>query len=169
MNPELTFNFGPLSDALDMLPPRMDTPAARVLLLATALQESRLIHRRQLVGNPPRPTGPAKGFFQMEQGGGVLGVLRHRASRDMMLGICKAKDIPPTSRAVWDAIENDDVLACYSARLLYWTDSRPIPDVGDADSMWDYYMRVWRPGKPHHQTWNDLHWRAMKAVLGADA
>ena len=33
---------------------------ASVMLLAIGLQESRFIDRRQLVGKPPEPTGPAK-------------------------------------------------------------------------------------------------------------
>jgi len=42
--------------ALAILPAKMDTPQARVMLLAIGLQESEFAHRRQM-GN-----GPARGF-----------------------------------------------------------------------------------------------------------
>ncbi len=42
--------------ALSLLPGKMDTPEARVMLLAIGLQESHLTFRRQ------RPTGPARGL-----------------------------------------------------------------------------------------------------------
>lgn len=153
--------------AFALLPARMDTPEARVLMIATGLQESRFVHRRQLVGTPPRPNGPAKGFWQFEAGGGCLGVLRHPASRALMMQICQARGVAPVSGALWNALEHDDLLAACAARLLYWTDSQPLPAVGDSDAAWNYYMRVWRPGKPHHSTWDRLHWMAQSEVLGA--
>lgn len=48
-----------INPALALLPATMDTPEARIMLLAIGLQESRFEHRRQLVGNPTRPAGPA--------------------------------------------------------------------------------------------------------------
>jgi len=153
----------------EMLPPRMDTPEARVMLIAIGLQESRFVHRRQLVGTPPRPNGPATGFWQFEQGGGCLGVLRHPASRPLMLEICQQRGVAPTSGTLWSALQQDDLLAAAAARLLLWTDAAPLPRIEDEDAAWNYYMRVWRPGKPHHQTWSRLHWMAQSEVLGAAA
>ena len=43
-----------IEPALRLLPAALDTPEARVMLIAIGLQESRLVHRRQLVGNPPQ-------------------------------------------------------------------------------------------------------------------
>ncbi len=34
------------------------------------------------------------------------------------------------------------------ARLLLWTDAKPLPAIGDEQGAWDYYLRNWRPGKP---------------------
>ena len=48
-----------LPAACSLLPARMDTRAARALLVAIGLQESRFEHRRQI-------GGPARGFFQFE-------------------------------------------------------------------------------------------------------
>ncbi|WP_185950009.1 hypothetical protein [Bordetella trematum] len=49
-----------INPALALLPPGMDTPAARVMLLSIGLHESRFLHRRQL-GN-----GPARGLWYCE-------------------------------------------------------------------------------------------------------
>lgn len=145
--------FLAINNAFTMLPGAMDSPEARVMLLAIGMQESRFAHRRQLVGSPPRPTGPAKGFWQFERGGGCRGVITHAASRYWMARICHQRNVPFTAQALWDAIENDDVLAAAAARLLLFTDPRRLPAMGDEAGAWNLYMRVWRPGKPHRHTW----------------
>lgn len=136
-----------IGPAMALLPADMDTPQARVLLLAIGLQESRFVDRRQLVGSPPKPTGPAKSFWQAEQGGGMVhGVRRHAATARIAAELCKARNVSPNDRAVWDAIENDDVLAAALARLLLWTDPQRVPKLGDAEGGWQLYLRTWRPG-----------------------
>lgn len=153
-----------ITKALAMLPKPMDTPAARVMLYAIGLQESRFLHRRQLVGNPPRPVGPAKGFWQFERGGGCVGVVSHAASRYWMHSICQAQNVAFNSTALWNAIEQDDVLAAAAARLLLFTDPRRLPEVGDANGAWSLYIRTWRPGKPHRKTWDEFHAQAVRIV-----
>ncbi|MGB6096452.1 MAG: hypothetical protein WBF95_09155 [Comamonas thiooxydans] len=136
-----------INPAMAMLPADMDTPQARVQLLAIGLQESRFVDRRQLVGSPPQPTGPAKSFWQAEQGGGMVhGVRRHAATSRIAAELCKARNVSPNDRAVWNAIENDDVLAAALARLLLWTDPQRLPKLGDAEGAWQLYLRTWRPG-----------------------
>lgn len=157
-----------ITPALALLPARMSSPEAEVMLLAIGLQESRFQHRRQLVGSPPRPTGPAKSFWQAELGGGmVTGLLRYHDDRvrDLAVGLCAVRGVDPSPRAVWDAIERDDVLAAGLARLLLWTDPARLPALGDADGAWQLYIRVWRPGKPHRSTWADLYGRALAEVM----
>ena len=62
-----------IEPALLLLPARMESAEATVMLLAIGLQESRLEHRRQI-------KGPARSFWQAEKGGGMVhGVLRHPA------------------------------------------------------------------------------------------
>jgi hypothetical protein len=156
--------------ALRLLPAAMDTPEARVMLIAIGLQESRLVHRRQLVGTPPRPIGPAKGLWQFERGGGCKGVVSHPASRYWMAQVCKARGVEFNATAVWNALETDDVLAAAAARLLVFTDPRRLPALGDEREAWRLYMRVWRPGKPHRATWPGLYAQALAAVTeGATA
>ena len=135
------------------------------LLLAIGLQESRFLHRRQLVGKPPEPTGPAKSFWQGERGGGMVqGVRMHEATRDKAKLLYKARGVQPNNQAIWDAIENDDVLAAGLARLLLWSDPKALPKLGDVEAAWQLYLRTWRPGKPHRATWDALYAQALKAV-----
>lgn len=156
-----------IDPALKQLPDHMDSPQARIMLLAIALQESRLLHRRQLVGEPPKPIGPAKSFWQGERGGGMVkGVRLHIQSKDLASKLYASRGVEPTDQAIWDAIENDDVLAAGLARLLLWTDPHKLPAVNDVDGAWDLYTRAWRPGKPHIATWAAFHRQAREFVMG---
>lgn len=154
-----------IDPALALLPKHIDTPQARVMLLAIGLQESRFGHRRQLVGIPPQPTGPAKGFWQFERGGGVKGCMTHPVSKDLLASLAKLRGVDFTAQAIWDAIETDDILAAGLARLLLWTDPHKLPAVNDVDGAWDLYLRAWRPGKPHVRTWAGFHRQAREYVL----
>ena len=152
---------GPLAEAFALLPACMESPQAEVMLLAIGLQESSFIHRRQL-GN-----GPAKSFWQAEQGGGmVTGLLRYHDDRvrDLARGLCAVRGVEPTPSSVWSAIEHDDVLAVGLARLLLWTDPAPLPALGDADGAWQLYLRTWRPGRPHPGSWPSLYAQALEVV-----
>lgn len=145
-----------IAPALVLLPMKMANHSAEVLLLAIGLQESRLTHRRQI-------NGPARGLWQFERGG-IRGVLEHKASRPYALALCKAREVEASVGAVYAALEHDDVLAAGIARLLLWTDAKPLPAVGEFGAAWDYYLRTWRPGRPHRHTWDALYGRAMDAL-----
>jgi hypothetical protein len=147
-----------INPALAILPMSMDTPKARVMLLATGLQESRFEYRRQM-GN-----GPARGFWQFERGGGVKGVFTHHTSTGHLHNLCKARGVPFDVPTIWAALETDDVLAAGVARLLYFTDPKPLPDVDDAAGSWALYLRTWRPGKPHPEKWSGYHQQAREAL-----
>ncbi|UAN03078.1 hypothetical protein [Achromobacter mucicolens] len=136
-----------IDPALALLPASMDTPEARIMLLAIGLQESRFEHRRQLVGNPPRSAGPAKSFWQGELGGGMVrGVRLHVATRAAAAELYRVRGVAPNDVAIWNAIEVDDVLAAGLARLLLWSDPKPIPAAGNEEGAWALYLRTWRPG-----------------------
>lgn len=150
---------GPMAEALLLLPARMTSPQAEVMLLAIGLQESRFTHRRQI-------GGPARGFWQFEKGGGVAGVLRHPSSKDIAVRVCDARGVAPVAEQVYQRLEHDDVLAAAFARLLLWTDPRPLPAQGEVTAAWDLYLRTWRPGKPHRQTWDALYAQALEEVCG---
>jgi hypothetical protein len=158
-----------IDPALKLLPPQMDTPEARVLLLAIGLQESRFMHRFQKVAGRPYVKGPARGFWQFEQGG-TAGVVRHEASRYWLAHLCESRRVPFKAEDIWNAIETDDVLAAGLARLLLFTDPKRLPAVGDVEGAWGLYAyRCWRPGKPHRQTWDAFHKAARDQVMEAMA
>lgn len=152
--------------ALSLLPRHLDTPKARVLLLAIGLQESRFQHRVQIIDGGGK--GPARGFWQFERGGGVAGVYRHRASAELLRQLCRDRDVSLDTRAIWAQLEHDDVLAAGVARLLLLTDPAPLPEIGEQQKAWDYYERNWRPGKPHPHTWPALYASAVDAITGDD-
>lgn len=157
-----------LTPALALLPGAMDSPEARVLLTAIALQESGLVHRWQVIDQArPQKKGPARGLLQFERGGGCAGVLTHPASRYWMYRVCAARGVATTAHALWLAIERDDVLAAAAGRLFLFTDPKRLPEVVDEAGAWRYYLRTWRPGKPHVARWPANHRAAREALACA--
>jgi len=152
--------------ALGLLPREMDTLEARVMLLAIGLQESRFRQRRQLIkkGGELLPLGPATGYWQFERGGGCRGIVDHPASRYWAYRICSTREVAFTATAIWRALERDDVLAAAAARLLLFTDPKRLPELGDEKGGWNLYLRTWRPGKPHRDTWPGLYAEAMRCI-----
>lgn len=140
---------------LDFMGGKFVSVPAMQMLLAIGLQESEFTHRVQ-VG------GPAHGYWQFEQGGGVIGVLTHPASKDFASYLCHEFDHKPTGEVVYRALPNDSVLACAFARLLLYTDAKPLPQT-ERDG-WVYYKRTWRPGKPHSEKWPENWKRAKQAI-----
>jgi hypothetical protein len=155
--------LGAIDSALALLPTPLASAKARVMLYAIGLQESRFLHRRQIVSG--KPIGPAKGFWQFERGGGCKGVVNHPASRYWMHRVCEMRGVAFNATAVWNAIEADDVLASVAARLLLFTDPRSLPELGDVNGAWSLYKRTWRPGKPHRATWDALYEQAMLTAM----
>jgi hypothetical protein len=159
-------DYGPIArameDGLNLLPVQMGSGGAVVLLWAIGLQESRMVHRYQVLEGRPGVKGPARGLLQFERGGGCAGVLTHHASRFWMHKVCEARGVKPTPHALWLALEHDDVLAFAAGRLLLFTDPKPLPHPEDAAGGWRYYIRNWRPGKPRPDKWPRNHARAIE-------
>ena len=150
-----------------------------VMLLAIGLQESRFEYRYQVVQGKPGAKGLARGFWQFELGtvasrGGVWGVFLHLASYTLLTQVASQRGVALSPTNIWKAIEADDVLAAALARLLLWTDPKPLPKLGDADGAWQLYLRTWRPGAYTNGTpakraelrekWACNYAKAMKAV-----
>ena len=147
MSPALAVGRAAVSAALAQLPSNLDSRSARAIILTIGLQESLFLHRRQLVGNPPKPTGPATSFWQAEAGGGMVrGVRLHPSSKKLAEGLYARFSLPAIDAAIWNAIENNDALAAALARLLLYTDPKSLPVVGDTEGAWNLYLRTWRPG-----------------------
>ena len=137
--------------AYSLLPDRMQSPEATAMLLAIGLQESQFAARRQL------PKGPARGAWQFERAGGVVGVLNHRSTKTYiqraLVSLCYPSSLD--DYGCHTAIEHNDVLACCFARLLLWTLPEPLPSLLNVEVGWAQYLSAWRPGKPHPETWPD--------------
>lgn len=162
-----------IKPAMAMLPARLRSREAVVMLLAIGLQESLFKYRRQM-GN-----GPARGWWQFERGGGTAGVLQHRASSALALDVCRARGVAAAVGDVHLNFENDDVLAAAFARLLLWTDPKTLPGLNDVDGAWQLYLRTWRPGAytrgtPEHRAklrkkWGGYYAQAMQEVSKCNA
>lgn len=133
---------------------------ARVLMLAIAGQESNWSQRIQS-GN-----GPAHGFWQFERGGGVKGVLTHRSSYALADKACAASNACPAEAGhVWGVLATvaGDNLAVAFARLLLWTDPKPLPAYGAEEAAYATYIHNWRPGKPSRSRWATVYPQALAA------
>jgi hypothetical protein len=144
-----------LNIAIEILGDKYGSNESKLEVLAIGGQETKFTARRQIIKKDGKlvPSGPATSFWQFEQGGGVAGVLRHESSATLAKRLCAVRDVAPTSAAVWAAMEHDDVLGAGFARLLLLTDIGKLPKIGDAEAGWATYIKNWRPGKPHKDTW----------------
>jgi hypothetical protein len=136
-----------LPAALSLLPERMDSPAARAMLLSIGLQESRFRSRVQI-------GGPARGFWQFERNGGIKGVLTHPVTRPILLPVLDTLRYVPSVAVCYSAVEDNDTLACVFARLLLWTVPGRVARQDEPEHGWQDYLAGWRPGKPHRETWD---------------
>jgi len=141
--------------ALAFLPAPMDSPEARAQMLAIGFQESGFAVRKQ-------SSGPARGFWQFEERGGVNGVLGHPKAKPIIDAILPILVVKPWE--CYDAIEQNDVLACIFARLLLWTHPQPLPRKDNAPGAYNYYLDLWRPGRPHKEVWSVNFQRAWEIV-----
>lgn len=126
-----------ICEAFQLLGSKYSSPEAERMMLVIGFQESNFLHRQQI-------GGPAKGFWQFEKMGGVLGVLRHHSVRNDAAKICNYLGVLPDPETVYDKLPKDDLLAACFARLLLYTDPNPLPT--DELSAWECYIRTWRPG-----------------------
>lgn len=124
------------------------TEPAAMFVAAICKQESGLEFRYQrLLGDT---AGPARGWAQFESGG-VKAVLTHPKTAEHAMGLCDYCHVNFRIDHVWRAIEGHDTLAIGMARLLVFADLAPVPT--DEEVAWEYYKRVWRPGKPDRARW----------------
>jgi len=128
---------------------------AKVWTMTVSGQETNWQHRLQI-------GGPARSYWQFEKTGGVADLFRMVPTK--LKAVCDANDIPFNATSVFEAMAWHDVLGCAMARLLLWTDPNPLPDVADVEGGWNYYLRNWRPGAPHHETWAIRHATAISLL-----
>ena len=155
----MKFSFDLIYDcASQFWPAKMISVESKAMLIAIGLQESRFEHRRQV-------SGPARGFWQFEQGGGIHGVLNHAATRRLIRDALDQLRYDDSTWTCYTAVEHNDVLAMTFARYLLWTVAGPLPVWGQHQHAWRYYVDGWRPGKPHRETWDAFYNQAWEHVL----
>lgn len=137
-------------------------PEAARFMLAIALQESGLRHRRQVVSGGAE-NGPAASFWQGELTGGLIDMLNRPATKPRMRAICEMYNVAPTPAGLWEAIRYQDIVAAAAARLLIYT----LPSVLPVDDMagWEQYKKAWAPGKPKPDTW-PANWALASETVG---
>lgn len=141
-----------------LLPEKMHSETADLLLLGIGFQESRLIYRKQI-------GGPARGLLQFELAG-VQGVLQHPATREHILRILKLLNYDFAPATSHEAITHNDILAFVYGRLNLWWDPKPLPAKDDVAALYDYYIRTWRPGKRRPEAWGVSYAQAMEVFNG---
>lgn len=165
MTPQLFIDCA-IMPAYSLLPARMASREATAMILAICMQESRFQFRKQVVryvqGEPV--FGPARGYGQFEMQGGILGVLRHEATRVYIRDVLTELNYDHEVLTSYQAIEHNDVVCAAYCRLYLWTHPDPLPEFGQDETSWNYYLSVWRPGKPHRETWNKYYDEAWRIV-----
>lgn len=148
-----------LEPALAVLPARFDTPQARVMLLATGLQESGFTCEDQ-VG------GPAHGYWQFEVNG-VRAVMSFAGTAALAQSVARHADVQFDATSIYASLDHNDQLACQFARLLLWSAPGPLPALGASDAAWSLYQSCWRPGRPRPADWLSNYQQALATVSDA--
>ncbi len=133
----------------------LHSPAAEQLLLGTAIQESDLVHRRQLGG------GPGRGYYQMEPNTHNdiwENYLRYRgqhAAKIMAL-------LPRPDADKIAELENNDRYATGMARIHYLRVPASLPQENDIQAMANYWKQYYNTplgaGTPEQfvEKWNQI-------------
>jgi hypothetical protein len=132
---------------------------AENLLLAIALQESNLSARIQ----GPNDAGPARSFWQFEKIG-VVDVFQRQ--KQPLQAMCSALVLPCEPGKLHLMMAYNDAIACVIARLTLRLDHRPLAVASTPSDAWDYYVKNWRPGKPHRDRWDGHSWPVACATTG---
>lgn len=148
--------------ALMLLPARMYSKPAKLMMLAIGYQESKFATRCQVLNGGRR--GAGRGYPMFEPNG-IRGVMNHPKTAQLVYALCHERDCECDLQAIYARVETDDILAFGLARLLLWTDAKPLPAVDDEHGAWDLYLRTWNPGKPRPKDWPESHALARAEVL----
>jgi hypothetical protein len=154
--------INPGLEALESFGGPAPSVAAARFMLAIAMQESGPGLNARYQGSPNPTSGPAKGWWQFETAG-CAGVLSHKACSQLCQLACEFYYIVPQSAPLARALEGHDVMAAICARLLILTEPHALP--ATQNEGWSQYLNLWRPGKPHPETW-PLNWQTASDTLG---
>lgn len=160
MTPDLLASLiiRPVLEHLDWPQPR----ERAVLLVAIAIQESKLKYRKQM------PTGPARSFWQIEHPAALDCIRRCRPVEEFWmdkLGFSPA-DFASSRSSGAVAMQYSDLGACAVAAGILQLQPGRLPRVSNmhVDVAWFYYLKSWRPGKPRPDSWAKAYSEAMRVI-----
>jgi hypothetical protein len=149
--------------AYTLLPYAMRAPESKPLVLAIGIVESDNFRARRQYGG-----GPAISFWQGERTGGFPRLVNHPATRDVARDLLRRMGYGEPDETDFYALEHNDIGACCAARLLLWTHPDKLPGPGEGPRAQQYYLDLWRPGKPcSEEKWLvawDLAWEAVRSL-----
>ena len=126
-------------------------PERELLLVAIAIQESKLKDRKQL------PFGPALSLWQIEPKTAVDCLKRCMRALELW------KELVIAGALEYHLIHNDLAACAVAAGILRITPGK-LPEVGDENGAWEYYQKAWRPGKPGPERWNGSYTKALDVM-----
>lgn len=139
---------------------------AMVQIIATGLQESQVMFRKQV------PSGPARGFLQIEPPTAIAAYDKDAYLRGELMNLrLNTTQLLPTNTTaarrnyLANVCELNDPACVLIGRSIMWLDPSPIPEIGDVEGAWDFYaLKTWRPGKPRPEHWWDNYMQAVNVV-----
>ena len=146
--------------AYSMLPFKMQATESKAMVLAIGLVESDYFKARRQYGG-----GPAISLWQGEPTGGFPRLVNHPATRDIARDLLKRMAYGEPDMSDFRALEHNDIAACCAARLLVWTHNDKLPGIGESKRARQYYLDLWRPGKPCSEEKWDECWKLAWAEL----
>jgi len=157
MTPEVFAAIAILPGATIAAAHGLDSPEARLLLMAVAGQESAWAARQQV------PVAYAHGYWQ-EEIEAVQQAFDGRETGPIIRALCEGLDVPDDAATVFEAIVWCDPLAYLVARLTLLPDPEPLPVIGDEAAALAYYRRTWRPGSFAPSRWVGRYQAALAAL-----
>lgn len=136
------------------------TDEARLMVMVIAGTESNWTARVQ-------NGGPARGRHQFE-GGDFSGLAQvMKACPVQAAAVCVALEISYDRATIFEAVAWKDTLDCAMARLLLWQYPPKLPELGDVQGAYNYYINTWHPGAPRPAEWPGFYNQSMLATGGA--
>lgn len=145
--------------ALSFFPRHLDSPEARALLTAIALQGSGLRDRMQHGSSITHSLWA----FDIAT---LRAALTHSHSKPFIGPVLSAMGYDQMPTTSYEAIKHNDVLACCYARALLCTHPQPLPKQDETELAWSYYFDLWRPGMSGRQAWPHNFETAWRAIGG---
>ena len=142
--------------------PQFQGRTPECMLLTIAGQETNLAYVYQMDSQGKPIQTLARGLWQFELVG-VEGCLNHPANGWLAPFLEQNGFAGLTPEMIHWALPASTSLATWLARANLWWYAEdliePIADYDHAEAAWQQYLDIWRPGKPHRETW-DAHWLA---------